>query len=108
MRKGRGVLRDLALQRITHLYELALLETKRGRLDLAKRYVELIIRLSRKAQVRPLKYIRRGYCRRCRIPLIPGLTSRIRVRSEGKGSRVVVTCLQCGWRRRFMIKTRRT
>ncbi len=102
---SRGLLRDLAIQRIKILYRLALEETRRKRYDLARRYMELIIKISHKARVKPPKYIRRGYCRRCKIPLIPGLTARVRIQSEGKGSRVVVTCLLCGWRRRYMIKT---
>ncbi|MET1160591.1 MAG: ribonuclease P [Thermoprotei archaeon] len=105
MKSPREVLRDLALQRIRYLYNLALDETRRKRYWFARRYVELIIKYAHKARIKPPKYIRRGYCRRCKIPLIPGLTSRVRIQSEGRGSRVVVTCLLCGWKRRYMIKT---
>ena len=101
----RQLLKDLAMQRIKYLYSLALEETRRGRDWLARRYIELIIKYGHKAHVKLPKYIRRGYCRKCKIPLIPGLTSRVRIRSDGRyGSRVVVTCLKCGWMRRFMIK----
>ena len=100
------IIRDLALQRMKMLYSLALDETRKGRDWLARRYIELIIKYSHKARVKPPRYIRRGYCRRCKIPLIPGLTSRIRIQSKGRrGSRIVVTCLKCGWIRRFMVKT---
>jgi len=98
------LLKDLAIQRARYLYELAISEARRGRLWLARRYVELAIKYGHKARVKLPKYIRRGYCRRCKVPLIPGLTSRVRIQSEGRGSRVVVTCLVCGWRRRYMIK----
>nr|WP_245521921.1 ribonuclease P [Staphylothermus hellenicus] len=101
----RNVLKDLAIQRMRYLYKLALDRTRSGDYDLARRYIELIIKYAHKARVKPPKYIRRGYCRKCKIPLIPGLTARVRIQSEGKGSRVVVTCLLCGWRRRYMIKT---
>ncbi len=101
------LMKDIARQRIALLYRLALTETRWGRYWLARRYIELIIRIAHKARIRPPRYIRRGYCRKCHIPLIPGLTSRVRIRSEGhRGSRVVVTCLMCGWKRRYMIKTR--
>jgi ribonuclease P protein subunit RPR2 len=103
---AKEVLKDLALQRMKYLYRLAVEESRRGRYDLARRYVELVIKYSHKAHVKPPKYIRRGYCRRCKVPLIPGLTARVRIQSEGRGSRVVVTCLLCGWRRRYMIKVR--
>ena len=105
--KRKKRVKDLALQRIVYLYRLALNRAREGDYDLARRYVELIIRLSHKARVKPPKYIRRGYCRRCKTPLIPGVTARYRIQSEGRGSRVVVTCLLCGWRRRYMIKARR-
>jgi len=103
----RELLRDLAVQRMKYLYNLALMETRNKRYWLARRYVELIIKYGHKARVKPPRYIRRGYCRRCKIPLIPGLTARVRIQSEGRGSRVVVTCLLCGWKRRYMIKTSR-
>ena len=98
-------LRDIALQRIIYLYRLSLDMARRGDYELARRYIKLIQRIGGKARVRPPRYIRRGYCRRCKIPLIPGLTARYRVRSRGRrGSHVVVTCLMCGWMRRYMIK----
>jgi len=102
----KSILRDLGFQRMKYLYRLAVEYTRCGKYEYARRYIELIIKYSHKARVKPPRYIRRGYCRRCKIPLIPGLTSRIRIQSEGKGSRVVVTCLLCGWMRRFMIKKR--
>ncbi len=105
--KARRKLRDLAIQRIVYLYRLAVGRARSRDYGLARRYVELAIRIAHKARVKPPKYIRRGYCRRCRVPLVPGLTARYRVRSVGRrGSRVVVTCLLCGWMRRYMIKTR--
>lgn len=106
MKRKLSIVKDLANQRMTRLYSLAVSETRKGRFDLARRYISILIAISRKAQVRPYKYIRRGYCRRCKIPLIPSLTSRVRVRSERKYSRIVVTCLLCGWRRRFVVKPR--
>ncbi|RLG80323.1 MAG: ribonuclease P [Thermoprotei archaeon] len=97
--------KDLALQRMKYLFKLALEEARRRRYNLASRYVELVVKYGHKARVKPPRYIRRGYCRKCKVPLIPGLTARVRIQSEGKGSRVVMTCLRCGWIRRFMIKT---
>lgn len=89
------------------LYSLAIKMVKKGDVKLARRYIEIILSISQRTRIRPPRNIKRGYCRQCHIPLIPGLTSRVRIQSEGKGSRVVVTCLLCGWRRRYMIKTRR-
>ena len=105
--KRRRRLRDLAIQRIRILYRLASDRARIGDYGLSRRYIELIIRISRKARIRLPIYIRRGYCRRCKVALIPGVTARVRLQSAGKGSHVVVTCLLCGWKRRYMIKAHR-
>ncbi|MGC8982708.1 MAG: ribonuclease P protein component 4 [Desulfurococcaceae archaeon] len=100
------LLKDLAVQRFSLLFRLALEATRKGDYALARRYVEIGLRILRKAQLRPPKKYKRRYCRKCLAPLIPGITLSVRIRSEGKGSRVVYRCLLCGWIRRFMIKTR--
>ncbi len=105
--KARKRLRDLAIQRIKILYKYAVERARMGDYGLSRRYIDLIIRISHKARIKPPIYIRRGYCRRCKVALIPGVTARIRIQSEGRGSRVVVTCLLCGWKRRYMIKAGR-
>lgn len=105
--KRRRRLKDLAIQRIKILYGLARDKAREGDYDLSKRYIELAIKIGHKARIRLPIYIRRGYCRRCKVALIPGVTARVRLQGEGKGSHVVVTCLICGWKRRYMIKTRR-
>ena len=101
------MLKDLAIQRMKLLYSMAVDMVRKGDFELARRYVDIIVAISLRTRVRPPKNIRRGYCRNCHIPLVPGLTARVRIQSEGKGSRVVVTCLLCGWKRRYMIKARR-
>jgi len=98
-------IREVARERILILYRLAVERARRGDLELARRYIDVMLRVAGKAGVRPPRYIRRGYCRRCHTPLIPGLTLSVRIRSEGRGSRVVYRCLECGWVRRYMIKT---
>jgi ribonuclease P protein subunit RPR2 len=101
----KKLLERIARERIEILFNLAYDRARRGDLQLARRYVEIATKITRKAQIKlPRKY-KRSYCRRCFAPLIPGLTLRVRIKSEGKGSRVVYRCLLCGWTRRFMIKT---
>ncbi|MGB9827808.1 ribonuclease P [Thermosphaera chiliense] len=100
-----NVLREIARERIVLLYKLAVEQARKGDYALARRYVEIMLKISAKARVKPPRYIRRGYCRSCKIPLIPGVTSRVRVRSDGSVSRVVVSCLACGWMRRYVVKT---
>ncbi len=50
-----------------------------------------------KANVRKPKYLRRGICKKCLIPLIPGITARYRIRGLRKYVIISRTCLMCGW-----------
>ncbi|MEM2025353.1 MAG: ribonuclease P Rpr2/Rpp21/SNM1 subunit [Desulfurococcaceae archaeon] len=107
MKKGRAKLRAIALERVRVLLDAAVCRARGGDLDLARRYVEVALRIAGKAKLKLPKSIKRGYCRKCFVPLIPGLTLSVRIRSVGRGSRVVYRCLLCGWTRRFMIKASR-
>lgn len=106
MRSRVYMLRDVARQRVELLFSLARDRAKMGDYELARRYVEIALRISKKAKIKLKKSYKRSYCRQCFVPLIPGITLSVRVRSENKGSRVVYRCLLCGWIRRFMMKTR--
>lgn len=98
------ILRDIARQRVQLLFKLAKSRAEGGDFNLARRYVEIALKISRKSRIRLSRSYKRGYCRRCLVPLIPGVTLSVRIRSEGNGSRVVYRCLLCGWIRRYMIK----
>ena len=107
--RDRKLIRDIAKQRITRLFTLGEMEVRQGRIELARRYGELIYRIAAKAGVRIPRAIKRRICRKCKVILVPGLTMRVRIQSEGsRGSRVVVTCLKCGWIRRYYIKVSRS
>ncbi len=106
--KDRKLIRDIAKQRIMILFRLGEEEVRKGRIELAKRYGEIIYRIAAKANIKIPKPIKRRICRKCKVILIPGLSMRVRIQSEGsKGSRVVITCLHCGWIRRYYIKVKR-
>ena len=105
-RKNKRIVRDLALQRIRWLYKLSIDAVKRNDTELARRYVDIILSLSRKANVRLPKLIKHSVCKNCHIPLIPGITAKIRLRSDGKSSWIVIKCLKCGWIHRYPYKPR--
>jgi len=98
------LIRDIARQRIRRLFNMAIERAEIGDFELARRYIEIVLKLSSKAQLKLPRRLKRSYCRRCHVPLIPGITLSVRIRSEGRGSRVVYKCLLCGWVRRFPIK----
>ncbi len=103
--KSKSEVKDLAKQRIRWLFKLAYDETKRGNYERARRYSELIIRIAEKGKVRIPRSIKRSICKNCKVILIPGVTARVRIRSEGtKGSHITVTCTLCGWMKRYYIK----
>ena len=93
----RRIIKDLALQRVRKLYTLAVSEVRLGNYDRARRYVEIALNLISKANVRKPMYLRRGICKNCYVPLIPGLTATVRLRGNRKYIMVVRKCLLCGW-----------
>ncbi len=99
--------RDLAIQRARILYRLAVNEVREGRVELAREYVRLALRLIQKANARKPLFLRRGICRNCLVPLIPGLTATVRLR--GNRGYVIITrkCLLCGWVSRLPCRRRR-
>ncbi len=94
-------IKDLAIQRARILYSLAISEAGRGGYDRARRYIDIALRLIEKANARKPIFLRRGICKNCHIPLIPGLTCRVRLRGDRKHIIVTKTCLLCGWVRRI-------
>lgn len=106
-RKNKRIVKDLAIQRIQWLYKLSINAVRRNDTELARRYVDLILSISRKANVRLPKLIKHSICRNCNIPLIPGATAKVRLRSDGKSSWIIIKCLECGWIHRYPYKPRK-
>ncbi len=102
--KERSIIRDLVYQRVKELFNLAILSIRNNNIEFARKYCKLIKKLSMRSRVRLPRKVKRMICKQCFIPLVPGLTCRVRIRSEGKNSRIVITCLLCGWVHRYRIK----
>lgn len=98
-------LEDIARERIAILLKLAseVLETDEG---LARRYVDLAFRIAAKARLKLPRKVKRRYCRKCKTPLVPGRTARVRIKRGSGGQRLVVTCLRCGYIRRYPLQRR--
>ena len=94
---GRSLIKDLAIQRAKIVYDTSVKMIKQGLVEVARKEIKTGLKLLRKARARkPLAY-RRYVCENCSIPLIPGLTARVRIRSNRKQVIITLTCLQCGW-----------
>lgn len=83
--------KGLALERIERLVQLAE-ELWPEEKELSRRYLELAWRLKLRHRVRLPPHLRGRFCRKCRSPLKPGVSCRVRVRA----GRVVRVCLECG------------
>jgi len=105
--RKKDIAKDIALERCAILYRLATKEVKEGHPDRARKYVELGIRLLQKYRLRKPVYYRRWVCKRCHIPLIPGVTASVRVRSTRTHVIVVKKCSACGWISRTPLRKQR-
>ncbi len=103
-RKAQKIYRDLVLQRIRHVYSLALEEARKGNIDYSAELGQYIKKLSRESGIRLPREIKRGICKRCGVPLIPGITARVRLQTQGAFSYIVITCVRCGWIHRYPYK----
>ncbi len=100
---SRYEVKRIAGERVRILLNLAS-DVLRKDEELAKRYVQLAFRIAAKARLKLPREVKRRYCRRCKVPLIPGYTARIRVKKGCGGTKIVVTCLRCGYIRRYPLK----
>lgn len=101
----RRVKKKIAYQSALRLLRLAYNEELRGDQELSKRYVEVALKLLQSVRVRMPTWWKRRICRNCYTILIPGRTCRVRIRAQSRrASHVTVTCLKCGWKRRYYIK----
>jgi len=92
----REWIRDMAVQRIERLFELAE-KWHSTHPERSNRCVALARRIAMKYRVRIPKNLRRRFCRKCNSYFIFGKNARVRLKKK----RVVVECLNCGFKRRY-------
>jgi ribonuclease P protein subunit RPR2 len=96
------MLKDLAQQRIDHLFSLAI-GTAQSLPDLSDRYVEMAQRLSKRTRVKIPHKWKYFICGSCNRFLYPGTTARVRI-AQRRSPHTVITCLRCGSKKRYPIK----
>ena len=84
--------KELIQKRMVELVNLAL-KTKDE--NLAKRYIDIVLKYRDKNRVRIPKEIKNSFCKKCHTPWIPGKTVKIR---KMKGY-ILYTCLKCGYKK---------
>ncbi|MEM1516661.1 MAG: hypothetical protein QXW88_04000 [Thermofilum sp.] len=102
-RRRRDYVRELALERIRRLIRLAE-QIRHVEPELADRYGSLALMLARKAQISYPGFLKARVCRRCGAWLAPGTGARVRVRARGKMKYIAVTCMKCGYTRRYPLR----
>jgi ribonuclease P protein subunit RPR2 len=99
---SKTALRSLGEERVLTLTSLSEAAVRDGRSDRAKRYVDLSLRICGKARVKMPDGFR--YCKKCLVPLVPGINCRVRLTTH----KVVSVC-ECGnvWRMPYLKEQRK-
>ncbi len=101
LRREKRLEKQIALERIKILLERAQ-RMKNEDYELARRYVELARRIATRYRVRIPKELKTTFCKKC---LYPYRSDRVRVRV--RKSRVIITCLNCGYEKRIPIRPKK-
>jgi ribonuclease P protein subunit RPR2 len=101
--KGRRLAVDIAVQAMRLLFIEAVKAVREGDWERARRLVRQADEIRRVLRIRKPRFLRRAVCKNCGIPLVPGLTARYRLVSDGSTTRLVVTCLACGYIHRYVL-----
>ena len=65
--------------------------------DLARRYIEIVLKYRDSNRVRIPKEIKNSFCKKCHTPWIPGKTVKVRLTNK----LITYTCLVCGYKKRI-------
>ncbi len=86
-------IKKIAEERIKILFDLAGKEAKKGNFERVRRYVGLTRKIGMKAQYTLPKELKRKFCKKCNMLLVPGKTCSVRT-DEGKKT-LNIKCFYC-------------
>ena len=89
-------IKELALERIDILMNLAEEEFNKGNYDRMKRYIELSRKIAMKVRLPFPKKWKRRICKSCNTILIFGKNAKVRTKSDKNCPHVAIKCLNCG------------
>ncbi len=101
LKREKDLEKKIAKERIEFLLNKAQ-EIKKENYELARRYVELAVKIAKKYRIR-LGKLKVFFCKKCLYPYAEG-KFRVRVHK----SRVIVTCFNCGYERRIPVKPKKS
>ena len=97
--------KQIAQQRIQILFQQAK-KVYRANPQLSSRYIEHARKIAMAAKIRLPTVYRRQICKNCNMLLVPGDNCRVRIKQK-RESHVVVTCLNCGYRTRILLRKKK-
>ncbi|MEM1541233.1 MAG: ribonuclease P [Ignisphaera sp.] len=97
----KNKLKDMAIQRMYILYSMGVEASRMKDYRFARRYGELIYRISTRGRVKIPRSIKRWICKNCKMIMVPGVNAIIRTRRKGKTLRIITRCVICGWIHRY-------
>ena len=87
------------IEKLMHLAESAVESKSEGNERLARRYVELALKIGSHYKVKIPKALKMKICHKCMLPLMPGLTCTVR-----HSSMVTIYKCECGEQNKIMLK----
>jgi len=96
---------DLVRERYEIVFSMAVECARRGDYERARALASYILDMVKATRVRLPRSMKRSICKNCHLPLIPGVTSTIRFRSQSRRfAYKVVKCKACGFIHRYPYK----
>ncbi|MGF3521658.1 MAG: ribonuclease P protein component 4 [Candidatus Bathyarchaeia archaeon] len=97
--------RKIAKQRIDVLFQQSV-KISKSNPELAQRYVTTARKIAMAARIRLPTHYKRRICKNCHALLVYGENCRVRIKPK-REKHVVVTCLSCGAKTRYIVKPRK-
>eukprot|EP01095_Lingulamoeba_sp_RSL-Kostka_P017234 TRINITY_DN884_c2_g1_i3.p1 TRINITY_DN884_c2_g1~~TRINITY_DN884_c2_g1_i3.p1 ORF type:complete len:153 (+),score=24.62 TRINITY_DN884_c2_g1_i3:59-517(+) len=90
-------------KRINYLIQASHLALKIGCNNLSKHYVQTFRKITQRKVLQLSNEVKRSYCKKCSIPLVPGNTATIRIANK-REKHVILNCVECGFIKRYNVK----
>jgi ribonuclease P protein subunit RPR2 len=101
----KSAAKQIARQRIQVLFQQAK-KVYRDNPQFSSRYVETARKIAMAAKIRLPTMYRRQICKNCNMLLVQGTNCRVRIKQK-REPHVVVTCLNCGYQTRLLLRKKK-
>jgi len=101
----KSATKGIARQRIQALFQQAK-RVYRDTPQLSRRYVKTACKIAMAAKIRLPTVYKRQICKNCKMLLVQGDNCRVRIKQK-RESHVVVTCLNCGYQTRMLLRKKK-